>query len=51
MLWRSVHEPLVADSLPQTLALLEAWDGLAAPPEALYRTAAGEFRQLQASAL
>ena len=49
MLWRSVHEPLVADSLPQTLALLEAWDGLAAPPEALYRTAAGEFRQLQAS--
>lgn len=43
---RSVYQPLVADSLPETLALLEAWDGQQAPAEAVYRSAAGEFQQL-----
>ena len=43
---RSVYQPLVADALPETLALLEAWDGQEAPGEAVYRSAGGEFRQL-----
>ena len=44
---RSVYQPLVADALPETLALLEAWDGQQAPGEAVYRSAAGEFLQLR----
>lgn len=43
---RSVYQPLVADALPETLALLEAWDGRQAPADAVYRSAAGEFQQL-----
>ena len=43
---RSVYQPLVADSLPETLALLEAWDGQQAPAEAVYRSAGGEFQRL-----
>ena len=33
MLTRSVHEPLVADSLPDTLAMLKEWDDTALPGE------------------
>ena len=44
---RSVYQPLVADSLPKTLALLEAWDGQQVPTEEVYRSAAGEFLQLR----
>ena len=33
MLTRSVHEPLVADALPVTLAMLKEWDGTALPGE------------------
>ena len=43
---RSVYQPLVADSLPETLALLEAWDSQRLPAEAVYRSAAREFQQL-----
>ena len=33
MLVRSVHDPVVADALPDTLALLRGWGGGEAPPE------------------
>ena len=48
MLARGVHEPLVADSLPETLAQLEAWDGRALPDEAAFRALAAEIEALRA---
>ena len=48
MLARGVHEPLVADSLPETLALLEAWDGRTLPDEAAFRALAAEIEALRA---
>ncbi|MCY3702339.1 MAG: ABC transporter permease [Rhodospirillales bacterium] len=46
MLVRSVHEPLVADSLPDTLALLDDWDGTSIPGEKVFRALGLEFRKL-----
>ena len=46
MLVRSVHEPLVADSLPDTLALLDEWDGTSIPGEKVFRTLGLEFQEL-----
>ena len=46
MLVRSVHEPVVADALPRTLALLKSWDGIAAPGEDAFRVLGGELRAL-----
>ena len=43
MLVRSVHDPVVADALPDTLALLRGWDGGDAPPESVYVAAAREL--------
>ncbi len=43
MLTRSVHDPLVADALPGTLALLRVWDGQGVPSEAVFATLAGEL--------
>ena len=43
MLVRSVHDPVVADALPDTLALLRGWDGGDAPPESVYAAAAREL--------
>ena len=43
MLMRSVHDPVVADALPETLALLEVWDGDGLPPEGVYAAAAQEL--------
>ena len=43
MLLRSVHDPVVADALPETLAALRAWDGEGLPPEAAYAAIAGEL--------
>ena len=43
MLVRSVHDPVVAAALPDTLAALRAWDGGGAPPEAAYAAAAREL--------
>ena len=43
MLVRSVYDPVVADAIPRTLALLNDWDGLGAPAEAVYETAAREL--------
>ena len=46
MLVRSVHQPLVADSLPDTLALLDEWDGTSIPGEKVFRALGLEFRKL-----
>ncbi|MYD14728.1 MAG: ABC transporter permease [Gemmatimonadetes bacterium] len=46
MLTRSVHDPVVADALPETLALLRDWDGDGLPAEAVYETAARELERL-----
>ncbi len=43
MLALSVHDPVVADALPQTLALLEDWDGRSAPDEAVFAAVAAEL--------
>ncbi|MCY4627174.1 MAG: ABC transporter permease, partial [Acidobacteria bacterium] len=43
MLSRSVYDPLVADTLPQTLALLAAWDGEIVPGEPVFAAAAQEL--------
>ncbi len=45
MLIRSVHDPVVADAFPKTLALLEEWDGTGLPPEAVYEVVAEEIKQ------
>ena len=44
MLTRSVHTPVVADALPETLALLRAWDTVGLPGEAVFAAAAREIR-------
>ena len=43
MLVRSVHDPVVADALPETMALLDDWDGLDVPEEAVFEAAAREL--------
>ena len=45
MLVRSVHDPVVADALPETLALLGEWDGSQLPSEAVFAAAAREILQ------
>jgi putative spermidine/putrescine transport system permease protein len=37
MLFRSVEDPELADTLPRTAAAFQAWDGVALPPESLVR--------------
>ena len=48
MLIRSVHDPVVADALPETLALLETWEGSGQPPEAVFAAAARELERAAA---
>ena len=48
MLVRSVYDPVVADALPETLALLRQWDGEGTPGEAVYRAAARELVEARA---
>ena len=43
MLLRSVYDPVVADALPDTIALLREWDGTSDPGEAVYAAAAREL--------
>ena len=43
MLVRSVYDPVVANAMPRTLALLSDWDGKGAPAEAVYASAAREL--------
>ena len=45
MLLRSVYDPVVADALPETVALLREWDGQSDPGEAVYAAAARELLQ------
>lgn len=45
MLLRSVYDPVVADAFPETLELLDDWDGLELPPEAVYAVAAREIKR------
>ena len=45
MLSRSVHDPVVADALPETLDLLRDWDGTHTPPEPVFETIANELRR------
>ena len=46
MLARSFHEPVVADALPATLAILQTWDGTKVPTEDAFRTLGSELRTL-----
>ena len=43
MLVRSVHSPLVADTMPETVALLGEWDGGGLPAEPVFAAAAREL--------
>ena len=43
MLLRSVHDPVVADALPETLQSLAEWDGEGLPAEASYEAVAREL--------
>ena len=43
MLMRSVHDPVVADALPETLASLSEWGGEELPPDAAYEAIAREL--------
>lgn len=43
MLALSVHDPVVADAFPETLSLLESWDGQSVPDEAIFTAAAAEL--------
>ncbi len=44
MLWRSVENPELSAAIPQTLALLEDWDGEGTPPEQVYAAFAAEIK-------
>ncbi len=48
MLTRSVHDPVVADALPETVALLGAWDGVGLPQEPVFAAAARELERAAA---
>ena len=48
MLVRSVYDPVVAEALPGTLALLRQWDGEGTPGEAVYEAAARELVKARA---
>ena len=43
MLSRSVYDPVVADALPETLRLLQAWDGAQPLPEPVFEAVAREL--------
>ena len=47
MLSRSVYDPVVSDALPETLALLEGWDGEDVPADDIFAVAARELAQAQ----
>ena len=47
MFRRSVHDPLVADNLPETLAALRGWDQLSPPGDAAYAALARELVRMR----
>ena len=44
MLWRSVDNPELLDAIPETLALLEQWDGEGVPSEGVFAIFAAEMK-------
>jgi len=44
MLFRSVENPLIADNMPNTVAVLEAWDGKDIPGEAAFAAMAQDLK-------
>ncbi len=48
MLTRSIYDPVVANVLPETLELLENWDGQSLPSEDIFATAAQEIKRAEA---
>lgn len=44
MLWRSVDNPDVAQTLPHTVEALETWDGTALPPERVFAALVTDLR-------
>ncbi len=44
MLWRSVDNPELGESIPQTLQLLAEWDGESLPPEEVFASLAAEMK-------
>ena len=51
MLWRSVHHPIVAELIPQTLSELQRWDGKSTPDRQTLQTFAVELHKLNAERL
>lgn len=49
MMWRSVENPQIINTLPNTLAALEHWDGQALPDEAVYAALAEDLTTAQAN--
>ena len=49
MLAEAVHQPLVADALPDTLAFLETWDGEGLPDDPAFAAAARELAAADAN--
>ncbi len=49
MLYRSVHNDLIASNLPGTVALLQEWDSAAPPNEGTYKILAKELKVLGAN--
>jgi putative spermidine/putrescine transport system permease protein len=49
MLFRSVHDPAVADMIPETLAALEDWSGEDVPDDAILIQFAAELKHLAAT--
>ena len=43
MMYRSVENNIIADNLPQTIELLERWNGVDLPPEPVYASMAEEL--------
>src|SRR6476660_1470657 len=47
MLYRSIDNPEVADTLPRVTAALQGWDGKALPGEPIFAAMAEDLRQAQ----
>jgi putative spermidine/putrescine transport system permease protein len=47
LLFRSVENPEVVNSMPQTVQVMKHWNGKALPPEAAYRALAADLQQAE----
>ncbi len=48
MMWKSIDNPLVGETLPRTVQALRGWDGRDLPPESAYRALALDLAEAQA---